>query len=174
MVESNRFPKNLRGVKLRVLNPTEGTVVTPDVVQMDTASETFTAVAQRLQEIASGGIWLNPYRGVPRVSWMPELDIVYLDEHFQVIRSIESYRQATMELPEMKASSALVLPAGRLSAARIQFGDQLELHDVATGTRMTVPVARPDQSEGGHRADDEPLGAGEHAKGIEGPLGIFI
>lgn len=165
MVESNQFPKESRGAKLRVVNPTEGTVLTPDVVEMDTASETFAAVARRLQEIANGGIWLKPYRGIPRVSWMPELDIVYLDEQFQVIRSIEGYRQATMNLPEMKASSALVLPSGRLSAARIQFGDQLELHDVATGTRLTVPVAS------GEPAEDVPREAAEHAKGLKGLWG---
>jgi len=121
--------------RLRVLNPTERTVITPDVVEMDTTRETFTVVAQRLKGISSGGIWLNPYRGIPRVSFMPELDIVYLDEDCEVLRCIESYRQSSMELPEMTASSAVVLPAGRLSAARIQFGDQLEVRDVVTGVR---------------------------------------
>ena len=119
--------------RLRVLNPMEGTVVTPDVVEIDTARETFNIVAQRLKGIAGGGIWLNPYRGIPKVSWMPDLDIVYLDERCEVLRCIESFRQAAMELPEMKASSAIVLPAGRLSAARIRFEDQLEIRDAGTG-----------------------------------------
>jgi hypothetical protein len=104
--------------RLRVLNPTEGTVVTPDVAEIDTTRETFAAVAQRLKGIASSGIWLNPYRGIPKVSFMPELDIVYLDENCRVLRCIESYRQASMELPEINASSAVVLPTGRLSASR--------------------------------------------------------
>src|SRR3569833_2313885 len=134
-VESNSIQPMIAKARLRVLNPTEGTVVTPDVVEIDTTLETFNAVAQRLKDIARGGIWLNPYRGVPRVSWMPELDIVYLDEHCEVLRCIESFRQSSMELPEMTASSAIVLPAGRLSAARIQFGDQLEIHDAVTGAR---------------------------------------
>lgn len=134
-VESSSNRSGSAKDRLRIWNPTEGTIVTPDVVEIDTARETFTTVAQRLKDIAGGGIWLNPYRGVPRVSFMPELDIVYLDEHFEVLRCIESYRQAAMDLPQIEAKSALVLPAGRLSAARIQFGDKLEIRDAVTGTQ---------------------------------------
>jgi hypothetical protein len=142
LIESNRFQRGApERARLRVLNPTEGTVVTPDVVEMDTTRETFAAVALRLKEIANSGIWLNPYRGIPKVSWMPDLDIVYLDEQFQVLRCIEGFRQSTMTLPEMTASSAVVIPAGRLSAARIQFGDQLELHDAVTGARWQAQPA---------------------------------
>jgi len=140
-VESSSIQPGSAKARLRVVNPTEGTVVTPDVVEIDTTRETFTAVAQRLKEIAGGGIWLNPYRGIPRVSFMPELDIIYLDERCEVLRCIESYRQSSMELPEISASSAVVLPAGRLSAARIQFGDQLEIHDAVTGVRVASRVS---------------------------------
>lgn len=163
MVEPNRSPQ--RSTKLRVVNPTEGTIVTPDVIKMDTASETFHAVAEKLKDIASGGIWLKPYRGIPKVSWMPELDIVYLDEHLQVLRSIEGYKQSTMSLPEMKASSALVLPSGRLSAARVQFGDQLELRDVATGTKLALEVTGEGSNASGevHKPEEH-----EHAKGLKG------
>ncbi|HEY1575594.1 MAG TPA: PilZ domain-containing protein [Terracidiphilus sp.] len=165
MVEPNRSPQ--RSAKLRVVNPTEGTVVTPDVVQMDTASETFHTVAEKLKDIARGGIWLNPYRGIPKVSWMPELDLVYLDVHLQVLRSIEGYRQSTMNLPAMKAASALVLPSGRSSAARVQFGDQLELRDVATGTKLALGAAEADGSadRNGQRHKPEEH---EHAKGLKG------
>ena len=163
MIEPNRSPQ--RSARLRVVNPTEGTIVTPDVVQMDTATETFHAVAEKLKDIASGGIWLKPYRGIPKVSWMPELDIVYLDEHMQVLRSIEDFKQSTMNLPEMKASSALVLPSGRLSAARVQFGDQLELRDVATGTKLALGAAgeTADKSSELRKAEEH-----EHAKGLKG------
>lgn len=148
LIEFNRFQRGSpEKPRLRVLNPTEGTVISPDVVEMDTARETFTAVAQRLKDIAGTGIWLNPYRGIPKVSWMPELDIVYLDEQFQVLRCIHNFRQSTMSLPEMTASSAVVLPADRLSAARVKFGDRLELHDVATGARVVGELIPPELSQ---------------------------
>jgi hypothetical protein len=155
--------------RLRILNPTEGTVVTPDVIEIDTTCETFTAVAQRLKGIANGGIWLNPYRGIPRVSFMPELDIVYLDEHCEVIRCLETYRQASMELPQVNAVSAVVLPAGRLSAARIQFGDQLEIHDAVTGVRIAGRALRS-----AHEAETESAredGQTEVSRGLKGFFG---
>lgn len=129
-------------------------MITPDVVEIDTSRETFTAVAQRLKDIAGGGIWLNPYRGIPRVSFMPELDIVYLDEHFEVLRCIEGYRQATMDLPEIAAKSAIVLPAGRLSAARAQFGDKLEIRDAVTGVQKHWRAEGSDEGDRGSAVDE--------------------
>jgi hypothetical protein len=166
-VEPNSIQPASVKTRLRVLNPTEGTVVTPDVVEIDTTLETFNMVAQRLKDIARGGIWLNPYRGVPRVSWMPELDIVYLDEHCEVLRCIESYRQSSMELPEMTASSAIVLPAGRLSASRIQFGDQLEIRDVVMGVRRAGRQTGEEAAE----ADQTGKLPEEGLKGLKGFFG---
>lgn len=157
--DSSSIQQGSAKARLRICNPTEGTVVTPDVVEIDTARETFTAVAQRLKDIASGGIWLNPYRGIPRVSFMPELDLVYLDEHFEVLRCIESYRQASMDLPAIEAKSAIVLPAGRLSDARIQFGDKLEIRDAVTGVQKRWEIEAPEEAgpkshEHGHLRED--------------------
>lgn len=132
-VESNSRRPQSEQRRLQVRNRTEDTAVTPDVAEIDTSRETFSAVAQRLKGIANCGIWLNPYRGIPRVSFMPELDIIYLDEFFEVLRCIEGYRQASMELPEIAARSAIVLAAGQLSAARIQSGHKLEISDAMTG-----------------------------------------
>jgi hypothetical protein len=104
---------------------------------MDTARETFATVAITLKGIASSGIWLNPYRGIPKVSFMPGLDIVYLDDRFEVLHCIESYRQSAMELPQLKASSALVFSVGQLASARIERGNRLEIRDAATGDLVT-------------------------------------
>ena len=164
-VESGSIQPRSAKARLRVLNPTEGTVVTPDLVEIDTARETFTAVAQRLKGIAERGIWLNPYRGIPKISFMPELDIVYLDEQCEVLRCIENYRQVSMELPEINASSAVVLPAGRLSAARIQFGDNLEIRDAATGVRIG-DRATEKTDRGSQRRVESRAGAGEFGKGL--------
>jgi hypothetical protein len=139
-VESSSIQPGSAKARLRVLNPAEETVVTPDVVEIDTARETFTAVAHSLKGIAKCGIWLSPYRGVPQVSFMPELDIAYLNERFEVLRCVESYRQSAMELPQLNASSALVFPVGQLSSARIERGSCLEIRDVATGVLMSAAV----------------------------------
>ena len=76
----------------------------------------------------------SPYRGIPEVDGIPDLDLVYIDPYFRVLRCLEGYRQLSMKLPDISASSALVLPSGRVSEARIQLGDKLELRDAVTGS----------------------------------------
>jgi PilZ domain len=119
---------------LRVFDASQGTVITPDVVQIDTAREPFNVVAQNLKDISNRGIWLKPYRGIPQAGWIPALDIVYVDKHFRVLRCIENHRQGTINPPEI-VNSALILPSGGANEACIQHGDQLELRDAASGLR---------------------------------------
>ena len=145
----------------------------PEVVEIDTAVETFAAVAQRLKGIAKCGIWLNPYRGVPRVSFMPELDIVYLNEDCEVLRCIESYRQASMDLPEMNASSAVVLPSGSLTAARIQVGRRLEIRDAVTEALKTSRVVTG-ADESVEQNDESREGAGESGMGLRSFFGGLL
>jgi hypothetical protein len=155
-------------LKFRALNSTQGTVVVPDVVRVDTAREPFAVVANHLKEIAQNGLWLNPYRVIPQSELIPDLDIVYLDRHYEVIRCIEGYRPGSMILPAIPARSALILPSGRASGARIHFGDQLELRDAVTGIRWAgdidtpednAPPQGPAQSTNGHLdPESEPKG----------------
>jgi hypothetical protein len=121
-------------LKLRITDVTQETLIVPDVLRIDTEREPINVIAKNLNDIANNGIWLIPYRGLPQVNEIPALDIVYMDLHFRVIRCLEGFRQGSMPLPDISATSALILPAGRASAARIQIGDRLDLRDVATGS----------------------------------------
>lgn len=151
--------------RFRFLNLAEGIQVTPDVVEIDTARERFAVVAQRLKQIAICGMWLNPYRGIPKVSFMPELDIVYLDERCEVLHCVENYRQASMDLPEVSASSAVVLAVGKLNEARIKPGDRLQIRDVATGVLRTGRAATiaDEDTEENDESQSEP---GESGTGL--------
>jgi hypothetical protein len=121
-------------LKLRIMDATQETLIVPDVLRIDTEREPINVIAKNLNDIANNGIWLTPYRGLPQVNGIPDLDIVYMDPHFRVIRCLEGFRQGSMPLPDISASSALILPSGRSSAARIQIGDRLDVRDVATGS----------------------------------------
>jgi hypothetical protein len=157
---------------LRILNLATGAVVMPDVVEIDTAHERFTGVAQRLKGIASCGIWLNPYRGIPRVSFMPELDLIYLDEDARVLCCIESFRQASMDLPEVSAVSAVVLAARRLNAAGIQVGQRLEIRDPVSGVLKSSRVVSSAEESVGRKSDgrDQPVEFGRGLKNFFGEL----
>ncbi len=124
-------------MKLRILDATQETQIVPDVLKIDTARVPINLVAKNLSDIANNGIWLSPYRGIPQVNRIPDLDVVYIDPHLSVLQCLEGYRQESMALPDIPASSALVLPSGCVSAARIQFGDKLELRDAVTGSRWS-------------------------------------
>ena len=148
-------------------------MVAPDLVEMDTARERFAAVSKRLKAIADCGIWLNPYRGIPRVSFMPELDIVYLDDRLEVLRFVEKYSQSSMELPNVNASSAVVLPAGSVGAARIEAGSRLEIRDAVTGVpRIGYLAASPDESARERELATEV--AEEPGGGLRGLLGGLL
>jgi len=171
MSESTLSQHEAEEPRFRVLNRAKGTIITPDVARIDTAYDTFNSVEGKFNDIAHGGVWLSPYKGVPKVSWMPDLDVAFLDEQFEVLRCIEGYQQAKMELPEIHAESAIVLPAGRLSAARIQFGDRLEFRDAATG----IPLAREARSEEASEKSELYLSKSEaHKKGLKGLFGTLF
>ena len=119
-------------------------MIVPDVVQIDTTHEPDHLVAQNLMDLATSGIWLTPFRGIPPLNSIPDLDIVFLDGRFRVLRCIQSPQQALLNLPDTSADSALLLPSGRVQLARIQIGDHLELRDAATGDRLNTRVATVD------------------------------
>jgi len=157
-------------LKLRFLDATKETLIVPDVLKIDTAREPSSVVARNLNDIVRNGIWLSPYRGIPKVEKIPDLDIVYIDPDFRVLRCFEGYRQGSMMLPDVSASSALVLPSGRVSEARIQRGDKLELRDAATGSqwhggdkgldRVVSPREAPESSNDDLRPLPKPQSTG--------------
>jgi hypothetical protein len=119
------------------LDTTQETQIVPDVLKIDTARVPLNVVAKNLSDVARNGIWLSPYRGIPQVNRIPDIDLVYIDSQLRVLQCIQGYRQESMALPQISASSALVLPSGGVTAARIHFGDALELRDAVTGSRWS-------------------------------------
>src|SRR3974390_961281 len=120
-------------MRLRVVDITRATVITPDVAMMDTAREPFNVVARNLKGISDCGIWLNPFRGVPQVIGVPALDLVYLDASHRVASLEKNCGQSTAPQSGAHAESALVLPSGSAEASRIAPGDQFRFSDAATG-----------------------------------------
>jgi hypothetical protein len=164
-------------LKLRILDATQETLIVPDVLNIDTEREPINVVAKNLNGIANNGLLLSPYRGIPQVGGTPDLDIIYIDRHFRVVRCLEGYRHGSITLPDISASSALILPSGRASAARIQVGDKLDVRDVATGSRWGGASEALDQGsslEEDRSANDElqrpPKPPGKGLRGIFGRL----
>jgi len=128
-------------LRLRAFDSTQATVIVPDFVTIDTARDPFNVVARNLADIASCGVWLNPFRGIPQVSRIPDLDVVFIDEHHRVLQCIEHYERAAGSMTQVEADSALILPAGGVKQARIESGDQLKFSDSVTGQLWADQVA---------------------------------
>ena len=131
-------------------------MIAPDVVPIDTAHQPDHVVAQSLIEIATRGIWLTPLKGIPHVNSTPALDIVYLDGRFRVLRCLENPQHGLLNLPEISADSALLLPTGHVSQAQIQIGDHLELRDAATGDRLASRVSTPEEQPSQQAVESAP------------------
>ena len=54
---SSQVQPQMEKPRLRALNRTEGTIITPDVIEIDSGSESFIGAAENLQSIATCGIW---------------------------------------------------------------------------------------------------------------------
>jgi PilZ domain len=141
-------------VKLRAFDSTQATVIAPDFVTIDTARDPFNVVARNLADIVACGIWLNPFRGIPQVSRIPDIDIVFIDEHHRVLQCIEQFEREAGSMTQVEADSALILSAGGIKRARIQLGDQLKFSDAVTGQLWAEQVAGLNGDESTAVADD--------------------
>ncbi len=126
---------------MRAFNSTQATVITPDFVTIDTARDPFNVVARNLRDIATCGVWLNPFRGVPPISEIPEVDITFIDEHHRILQCVEGYDGEAVSISQATGDSALILPAGGAKMARLQPGDQLKFSDAVTGQLWAEHVA---------------------------------
>lgn len=71
------------------------------------------------------GLWLTPFRGIPVARIFSPVDVVYLDEGYQVLHAEELFPGIPMTPYEGKAASALVLPLRTVFASSTSPGDQL-------------------------------------------------
>ena len=74
---------------------------------------------------ADHGLWLMPFRGISATKGLTPFDLVYLDEDYRVIQTIESFPHGAAEPLRELASSALVLAGHTVFSSQTQPGDQL-------------------------------------------------
>lgn len=159
-------------MRLRVFNVTQATVVSPDVVLIDTAREPFNALARGLKFIADRGIWLSPYRGVPQIAGIPPLDIVYLDSTLRTIGIDLRCNRTSIQMDALGAESALVLPAGSAVDSRMQIGDKVRFCDSVTGLLWAKGLAEAETEAPSPtvRADTEPIAQRENSAQLRQPM----
>jgi hypothetical protein len=97
-------------------------------LEVAAADVTFADVGNLIArlELKSGeGLWMAPFRGLPDVSTISPLDLLYLDDECCVIDLVESYPTFKVSSSTPAPASVLTLPAHAIYSSQTQPGDQL-------------------------------------------------
>lgn len=113
--------------KLCACDLTRQSLMSEDIDFVDTVKQPFAAIVKDLSEVTHDGLWLNPFRGIPRGRGLSRFDVIYLDENCQVLEYVENYAEVEFAPIGRVAASALILPAHALTSTHIQNGDQLRI-----------------------------------------------
>ncbi len=112
--------------KLCACDRTRQSSLCAEIDFVDTVKEPFLTIVKGLSDVKDG-LWLSPFRGIPRGPQVSRFDVIYLDEDCRVLDYVVNFVEAEFEpIPEV-AASALVLPAHTLASFPIRKGDQLRI-----------------------------------------------
>lgn len=115
--------------KLCVCNRTRKTLVGLKVISFDTTSKTIPSLVNELANISDTGLYLSPFRGIPRDHRISRFDLVYLDERYRVLQSVPHCSADECEAIKGHPDSALALPCGSIESSQLRHGDQLTICD---------------------------------------------
>jgi len=113
--------------KLCACDGTSKSLISKDVVLVDTVKLPFAELVNDLSEVTHDVLWLNPFRGIPRGPRLSRFDVIYLDEDCRVLELVENFAEVEFAPIGEAAASALILPARTLTASRIQKGDRFRI-----------------------------------------------
>ena len=131
------FPRKLPYMgshKLCACNPTREVLISQKLEQFDTVHEAFLTLIERLSNVHTSALWLNPFRGIPKSPRFSRFDMIHLDDAGKVMKCTEGYTEAekfaefdATSLVQDVASSVLILPSHALQELRIHQGDQIKI-----------------------------------------------
>lgn len=90
--------------------------ISAEIELVDTVKQPFAVIVKNLSELERNGLWLNPFRGIPRGPRLSRFDVIYLDENCQVLEFAENFTEAEFEPFHGEAASALILPPRTLGS----------------------------------------------------------
>ena len=112
--------------KLCACDRTRQSLLCAEIDFVDTVKEPFLTIVNGLSDVKDG-LWLSPFRGIPRGPRISRFDLIYLDEDCKVLDYAVNFTEAEFEpIPEI-AASALILPAHTLGSFSIRKDDQLRI-----------------------------------------------
>lgn len=129
--------------KLCACDRTSRCMICADIINVDTVKHSIPTIVKKLSDVKKCGLWLNPFRGIPRGPRLSRFDVIYLDENCTVLAYLENFAEVEFEPLRSEAASALILPPHTLASARLQKGDQLRIcngDQVLSGVYGALPL----------------------------------
>jgi len=111
--------------KYCVYNQTRESFLSLRVAAADTTLTRLKGLIGKLTLALDEGLWIVPSQGIHTVGVLFPLDLVYLDEHNQVLHMVESFPSFRISPLIAQAASVLELPTHTIYSSQTQPGDQL-------------------------------------------------
>lgn len=102
-------------------------LISANLKLLDTIQVPFPTQVKALSDVHEAGLWLRPYRGIPRGPRLSRFDVIYLDESARILACSENFREIEFRPIHGKVSSAIILRSHTISSVRIKEGDQLRI-----------------------------------------------
>lgn len=134
--------KEMKMQKFCVYNQTRESFLSLGVGVADTAMARLKGLIGKLTLGLDEGLWIVPSRGIHTVGVLFPLDLVYLDESYQVIHVVESFPTFRISPIIAHAASVLELPTHTIYSSQTQLGDQLVIcvaEEMEHRLRMNAP-----------------------------------
>jgi len=136
--------------KYCVYNQTRESFLSLGVAAANTTLTRLKGLIGKLTLALDEGLWIVPSRGIHTVGVLFPLDLVYLNEHNQVLHVVESFPTFRISPLIAHAASVLELPTHTIYSSQTQPGDQLVIcvaeemeHRLsATAAALTNPVKK--------------------------------
>ena len=110
---------------VKAVNETSGMVIADHCEVADTSITRFVGLLGRRGLDAGAGLWIKPCSGVHMLGMLFRIDVIGLDKDRRVIKLWERLPPFAITSVSMKMRSAIELPAGHISATKVQLGDVL-------------------------------------------------
>jgi uncharacterized membrane protein (UPF0127 family) len=108
-----------------VYNQTRECFLSFGVRAADTMFSRLRGLIGKLRLAPDEGLWVFPSRGIHTMGVLFPVDIIYIDEHYKVVDTIEHFPVFRISPLRMQASSVLELPPHTIYSSQSQCGDQL-------------------------------------------------
>jgi uncharacterized membrane protein (UPF0127 family) len=104
-----------------------GELVTPRLIRADRMWGRMRGLLGRGALAPSEGLWITPCNSIHMFFMRFSIDVVFIDEHLQVVRVHEDVRPWRMARGGKHAHSVLELPPGKAAFFNIRVGDKLTI-----------------------------------------------